>query len=87
VLVINGRLRWQRQPYVDPAGSNSNSGTQAAPWRTVGKAAASLSAGKVACVNSGTYGETGAIAANSGTGTAPIVLKRTRAHPRVRSSG
>jgi hypothetical protein len=67
--------------YVDPAGSNSNSGTQAAPWRTVGKAAATLSAGKVACVNSGTYDETGASAANSGTATAPIVLKRTPGSP------
>src|SRR3954454_25065664 len=49
--------------YVDPGGSNENPGTQVAPWRTVGRAAATLTAGKVACVNSGTYDETGASAA------------------------
>ena len=67
--------------YVDPAGSDSNPGSQAAPWRTLRKAATSLTAGKVGCVNSGTYEETGATAANSGTGSAPIVLQRTPGSP------
>ncbi len=67
--------------YVDPAGNNANPGTKAAPWKTVGHATATLSAGKVACVNSGTYDETGASAADSGTQAAPIVLKRTPGSP------
>jgi hypothetical protein len=67
--------------YVDPSGSNASSGTQSAPWRTIGKAVATLGAGQVACVNSGTYDETGASAANSGTSSAPIVLKRTPGSP------
>jgi hypothetical protein len=67
--------------YVDPAGSDGNAGTQAAPWRTLRKAAATLTAGKVGCVNSGTYDETGATAANSGTTSAPIVLQRTPGSP------
>ena len=51
------------------------------------KATATLTAGKVACVNSGTYNETGASAGKSGTKTAPIVLKRTpgsRTRPVIR---
>jgi hypothetical protein len=67
--------------YVDPGGSDSNPGTQAEPWRTLRKAAATLTAGKVGCLNSGTYEETGASAANSGTQTAPIVLQRTPGSP------
>jgi len=67
--------------YVDPAGNDSNPGTHAAPWRTVSRAVVILGAGKVACVNSGTYDEPGASAANSGTETAPIVLKRTPGSP------
>jgi hypothetical protein len=63
--------------YVDSTGKDSNPGTQAEPWRTVGRAVVGLDAGEVACVNSGTYEEPGASAANSGTETAPIVLKRT----------
>jgi hypothetical protein len=67
--------------YVDEGGSDSNPGNQAAPWQTLHKAAATLAAGDVACVNSGTYEETGAIADNSGTPTAPIVIQRTPGSP------
>ncbi|MCA1706744.1 MAG: right-handed parallel beta-helix repeat-containing protein, partial [Actinobacteria bacterium] len=67
--------------YVDPVGDNLNPGTKEKPWKTVGHATKTLTAGKVACVNSGTYDEPGASVTNSGTETAPIVLKRTPGSP------
>lgn len=43
--------------YVDPSGSDTNPGTQAAPWRTISKATNSLVAGDVVFIGSGTYPE------------------------------
>src|SRR4051812_29354846 len=67
--------------YVATTGSDNNSGSQAAPWRTIGKALRSLRAGDVGCVASGTYVENAAEAANSGEQTRPIVLKRQPGSP------
>lgn len=43
--------------YVSPSGSDSNPGTLAAPWATIGKAAATLSAGQTVYLRAGTYAE------------------------------
>lgn len=43
--------------YVAPNGSDDNPGTEAQPWRTIGKAAASLVSGDTVYIRSGTYQE------------------------------
>jgi Protein of unknown function (DUF1565) len=42
---------------VSPAGSNSNPGTLTQPWKTIGKAMATLTPGQAAFVRAGTYQE------------------------------
>lgn len=41
--------------YVSPTGNDSNNGSQAAPWRTLAKAAAMVQAGDIVYVMAGTY--------------------------------
>jgi Carbohydrate binding module (family 6)/Protein of unknown function (DUF1565) len=41
--------------YVSPSGDNGNPGTQAKPWRTIQKAAETLTAGQTVIVANGTY--------------------------------
>jgi Right handed beta helix region/Protein of unknown function (DUF1565) len=60
--------------YVSPTGSDSATGTSAAPWRTIQKAADMLQAGQTAIVAAGNYGERVSIA-HSGTSTGPITLQ------------
>jgi hypothetical protein len=43
--------------YVSPSGNDANPGTLERPWRTIGKAAASLAAGDTVLVRAGTYRE------------------------------
>ena len=43
--------------YVSPDGSNSNSGTQESPWKTIQHAADAVPVGSIVYVNSGTYPE------------------------------
>jgi parallel beta-helix repeat protein len=43
--------------YVSTAGSDSNPGTSSAPWKTIQKAANTLTSGQTAVVNAGTYNE------------------------------
>lgn len=43
--------------YVSPAGNDKYSGTLERPWRTIGRAAASLAAGETVLVRAGTYRE------------------------------
>ncbi len=62
--------------YVDannPAASNSNQGTEAKPWKTLGKAASSVQAGDTVFVKEGIYRET-VILTRSGTATKPITF-------------
>jgi hypothetical protein len=61
--------------YVATTGSDSNPGTQAAPWRTLRKAASTLTAGQTAIVLDGTYEEGEVAFMRSGTATAPITIK------------
>ena len=44
--------------YVSTTGNDSNTGTEAAPWKTIAKAATAAAAGDTVIINSGTYDET-----------------------------
>ena len=59
---------------VDPSGDDLNSGSIDAPWRTVGKAAASVQAGDSVSINPGTYQESVWLV-TSGQPDAPIVFR------------
>lgn len=63
-----------KQYYVSPSGSDSNSGSSSAPWRTIAKAGSSVGAGSVVHVAPGTYtmGETKI--SGSGTSSARITF-------------
>jgi parallel beta-helix repeat protein len=43
--------------YVSPTGNDANSGTSSSPWKTIQKAANTLTAGQTVIVNAGTYSE------------------------------
>jgi hypothetical protein len=58
----------------DPKASDDNPGTTAAPWKTIGKAAATAKAGDTVCVMEGDYKEKIKLA-NSGAKGQPIVFK------------
>jgi hypothetical protein len=70
--------------YVSPNGSDSNPGTQSQPWRTFYHAADTVQAGDTAIFEDGVYVETTTRPytsfRNSGTATAPIVLKARNKH-------
>jgi hypothetical protein len=52
--------------YVSPAGNDANPGTMAEPWKTITKAASTLTAGQTVMVGAGTYNEQ-VLPQNSGT--------------------
>lgn len=60
--------------YVSTAGSDSNAGTQAAPWRTVQKALNTLTAGQTVVIRGGTYAQNLTMT-RAGTATAPITIR------------
>ena len=59
--------------YVSPTGSDSNTGTLAAPWKTIQHGVSKLAAGDTLYVRAGTYSESVSITA-SGTSSAPITI-------------
>lgn len=71
--------------YVSPSGSDSNDGSFERPWRTIGKAMATLAPGQTAYVRAGTYEEATATSCStsfnvvtwsrSGTADAPITIR------------
>jgi hypothetical protein len=61
--------------YVSPSGSDSNTGTISAPWRTIASAALKLAAGDTAVLLDGVYEEPKIIFANSGAASSPITIK------------
>jgi hypothetical protein len=63
--------------YVATTGNDANSGTSAAPWRTVAKAANTMVAGDTTYVRGGTYNEGLIPFRRSGTASAPIKLLNT----------
>lgn len=62
--------------YVSPAGSDTNPGTEAAPWKTLAKATAALQAGDTAVFEDGVYEISQTIRfGNNGAEGAPITIK------------
>jgi hypothetical protein len=62
-----------RRFYVSRAGSDSNPGTRARPWRSVQKALQALEPGETALVRAGTYTEN-LLMSRAGTASAPITV-------------
>jgi hypothetical protein len=60
--------------YVSPTGNDGNPGTAAAPWRTISKAAGTLTAGSTVIVKAGTYYES-LVPTHSGTAGNLITFK------------
>jgi hypothetical protein len=60
--------------YASTSGSDSNPGTQAAPWRTIQKALNTLTAGQKALIRAGTYTEDLRFD-RTGTASAPITIE------------
>lgn len=63
------------QFHVAPSGQDANPGTSALPWRTVTKAAQTLTAGQTALIHGGTYAERDIRFAHSGAPGQPITLQ------------
>lgn len=85
ILVITTQLLFIQMPvpamaagatyYVATSGSDSNPGTQASPFRTIGKAAATAAAGDTVLIRQGTYNEGDLAPSRSGASGSPIVFK------------
>lgn len=58
--------------YIAPTGNDANAGTVAAPWATLAKAAATMTAGDLLYIRAGTYTLTATIAPKSGSAGRPI---------------
>ncbi|MCP4667581.1 MAG: hypothetical protein GY849_14590 [Deltaproteobacteria bacterium] len=65
--------------YVSPAGHDANPGTETLPWRTIQKAADTLTAGETVYIKNGTYNER-VIAQNSGTAGNYITYSAYQGH-------
>jgi len=73
-LIVTARLASAADFYVATDGNDANDGSFAAPWRTIQKAASTVTAGATVHVRSGTYNEI-ITPANSGTADAPITYQ------------
>jgi hypothetical protein len=69
--------------YVAPTGSDQNSGSTTAPWKTLYKAVATLTAGQTAIIKDGVYAGPQIVWNTSGTATAPITLQAEHPHMAV----
>src|SRR5258705_226240 len=78
LLCIVSLMVWAAEApvyYVDASiGSDSNSGTSSAPWKTIQKAANTVEPGSVVSVNAGTYNERVALT-RSGSVGAPVTFQ------------
>jgi hypothetical protein len=73
--------------HVATSGSNSNAGSESAPWRTIQKAVNTLRPGERALVRAGTYTESLEVR-RAGRASAPITIAAAPgARPMLRSSG
>jgi hypothetical protein len=73
--------------YISPTGSDTNSGTQSSPWKTIQKAANTLKSGETALLLDGTYEEAGIeFKTNSGLKEAPITIKAQNKHKAILAS-
>jgi hypothetical protein len=74
LAIAFGGNAWATDYYVATTGSDSNAGTQAAPWSTIAKCASTMSAGDTCYIRGGTYHEHGLNPARSGTAGSPITF-------------
>lgn len=72
--------------YVSPTGLDSNPGTENAPWKTIGKAAAVLVGGETAIIMDGIYEEPEVIFSHSGSQTQPITIRAQNPRQAILSS-
>ncbi|RJG01276.1 chondroitinase-B domain-containing protein [Noviherbaspirillum sedimenti] len=72
--------------YISPTGNDGNAGSMSAPWRTIQKAANTLSAGDTAVLMDGTYEEGEIVFKRSGTPSQPITFKAQNKWKAVNSS-
>ena len=78
VVLAQGTILTQAQGatfYVSTTGADANPGSEALPWRTVQKAASTLTAGQTALLRGGTYVESLIQFTNSGSAGNPITIK------------
>ena len=61
--------------YVSPSGSDSNTGTQLSPWKTIQHAANSVHAGDTIYVRAGTYNESVTIAVSGSAAAGPVIFQ------------
>lgn len=61
--------------HVAPTGLDSNAGTEAAPWRTIQKAANTLAPGDTVLIRGGTYNETVTINVSGSAAGGPVVFR------------
>ena len=73
VIIAPGAAAWAEVYYVDPNGSNSNSGSIELPWKSINYAQAKLSPGDTLYVRGGTYNGQAEITVN-GREDAPITI-------------
>ncbi|MDF2650717.1 MAG: uncharacterized protein K0Q73_6522 [Paenibacillus sp.] len=67
--------------FVSPIGADTNAGTEAAPWKTLKKAATTLVAGDTAVFEDGVYDSSQIITfTNNGSSGAPITIKAKNKH-------
>lgn len=79
-LGVGAPPAWAATYYVAPTGSDSNSGSSAAPWRSLQKAAATMAAGDTSLIADGEY-PGGIVQSRAGTAAAPITFRAV--HPGV----
>ncbi len=75
IIIITPGIAHASSYYVSPSGNDSNSGTQSNPWRTIQKAANTVSAGDSVTVMAGDYSTQRTTISRSGTSSAPIVFQ------------
>ena len=79
ISVANQVVNTSCSVFVSPSGSDSNTGTMAAPWRTLNHAFAYVRAGQTLCLRGGTYPQTTSSGYNqymetSGSSSSPITI-------------
>jgi parallel beta-helix repeat protein len=85
-VIFAFRPAWAATYYLSPAGSDSNPGMSALPWKTFRKAASMVRAGDTVIVRDGTYAG-GVTLETPGTSVRPIVFKASGKKAIIQGSG
>ena len=87
-LVILSPLRAAAAVYhVSPSGSDRDPGTEARPWKTIGKAAAAAGAGDTVMISTGTYAERVRLERSGAPGRPIVLTAAAGAQPVIDGSG